>query len=115
MKETIRVIAEEFDVCVKQLICDKVAEEYDIPASAIMGKSRKKPYPEARKMACYIMDSEGISRPDIHRFLDLDRSDVFRNIEKMEEWIRLYSDIRHRHDSIIKNLLKAIKNEIKAN
>lgn len=85
---------------IKQVL-EAVANFYGVSTEQILSNSRVKPISEARQMACYILNDLPITKMQLAKELNIDRSAVYYHTERMSFFIAIYEEFDEKYQEII--------------
>lgn len=87
-------------------IIKRVAAEYKVRVVQLLGNERKKPLPEARRMAALFLDRASHDPSEIARLLKISDKNIRSIIEQAKDERVFYRDVQKHFN----NLLKTIEN-----
>jgi len=92
-----------------------VANAYEVDIVDIMGVGREIPLPEARKMNYYIHYRCGYHLTAIAEKYGTSRDSIYRALSDIPDYMRIYKEVKQKHNQIINTILNKINHEIETN
>lgn len=86
-----------------------IAKSYSITVSDILGKSKKEPKPEAKKMACYFLKKLRVPQKEIAYSVNKNRTHVYKSTKQISFEIKHYKEVKQTKDTIEMALLKYLE------
>jgi chromosomal replication initiation ATPase DnaA len=88
-----------------EVILERLANYYQVDKQDILSKAKK--YAKIKREAMYLIKTElQLEDSQIAEIFQVNRSSVFRNVQKQQAFIKVYPEVKAEMDKIIKVTLK---------